>query len=89
MYDSLIKNTRKKEISDKHIKGLAVTNSIRFSGKEVGVANVYDACLATNFVYEFFGKFSSKRYGEIIANDIKIVAGKYGPHKKVSLPSPD
>lgn len=88
LYESLLENTMKKEISDKPVKGLAVTNSIRFSGKEVGINNIYDACLATNFVYEFFGKLSPKQYGEVFLNDIKIVIDRYGPHKKVKLPEP-
>lgn len=85
LYESQLKTTKKKIVKMNNVKGFAVTNSIRFSGKEVGVNNIYDASLATNFVYEFFGKFSVKKYGEILSNDIKIVAEVYGPHKKVSL----
>jgi len=53
----------------------------------LGINNIYDASLATNFVYEFFGKFSFKQCGEIITNNIKIVNQKYGYHKKTNLPN--
>ena len=87
LFESLMRNTRKKEIKHKFVSGLAVTNSIRFSAKDIGINNIYDASLATNFVYEFFGKFSLKQCGEIISNNIKIVNEKYGYHKKKNLPS--
>lgn len=88
LYNSLLETTRKKIIDETPVKGLAVTNSIRFSGSAVGVNNVYDAALAARFVYEFFGKFSPKYYREIAANNIRIVANKYRPHKTVKLPGP-
>ena len=87
LFESLMKNTKKKEIEHKYVSGLAVTNSIRFPAKDVGINNIYDASLATNFVYEFFGKFSFKQCGEIITNNIKIVNQKYGYHKKTNLPN--
>lgn len=82
LFEKLLLTTKKKRISDKHVRGLAVTNSIRFSGMEVGVYNIYDACLATNFVYEFFGKFSLMYIGKILCNNIKILLNRYGYHKK-------
>ena len=48
--------------------------------------NIYDACLATNFVYNYFGKFSVRQVGEIVVNDIKIVAERFGPHQKDKMP---
>lgn len=87
LFESLMKNTKKKEIEHKYVSGLAVTNSIRFPAKDVGINNIYDASLATNFVYEFLGKFSFKQCGEIIINNIKIVNQKYGYHKKTNLPN--
>lgn len=86
LFESLMRNTKKKEIRHKFVSGLAVTNSIRFSAKDIGIYNIYDASLAVNFVYEFFGKFSCRQFGEIISNNIKIVNEKYGYHKKINLP---
>jgi hypothetical protein PPSC2_c4905 len=89
LYNSLLKNTKKKILSNQSVKGFAITNSMRFSGRDVGVNNIYDACLATNFVYKFFGKFSAMKCAEVVRNDIKIIVDKYGPHRKLSLPHPE
>lgn len=86
LFEALMRNTKKKEVKQKFVGGMAVTNSIRFSAKDVSINNIYDASLATNFVYEFFGKFSFRQFGEIITNNIKIVNEKYGYHKKINLP---
>lgn len=86
LFESLMKNTKKKKMEHKFVSGLAVTNSIRFPAKDMGIHNIYDASLAVNFVYEFFGKFSVKQFGEIITNNIKILNDKYGYHKKENLP---
>ena len=87
LFDELMLNTKKKMISDKQVYGFAWTNSVRFSGNEVGVHNIYDAALATNFVYEFFGKFSCRKIGELIKNNAKIVCDRFGPHKKRKMPT--
>lgn len=86
LFETLMRNTRKKEMKQGFVNGLALTNSIRFSAKDIGIYNIYDASLATNFVYEFFGKISFRQFGEIISNNIKIVNEKYGYHKKINLP---
>lgn len=86
LFDSLMLNTKKKRISGKPVYGFAVTNSIRFSGNDVGVHNIYDAALATKFVYEFFGKFSCGQIGDLIKNDAKIIIERFGPHKKDKMP---
>ena len=87
LFDSLMQKTKKKRISGKQIYGFAVTNSIRFSGNEVGVNNIYEAALATPFVYEFFGKFSHRQIGELIKNNTKIVYDRYAPRKKDNMPT--
>lgn len=86
LFESLMKKTKKEKIEHKYVGGLAITNSIRFPAREVGIRNIYDASLATNFVYNFGGKFSIKQCGEILINNIKIVKRKYGYHKKIKLP---
>lgn len=87
LYDLLMKKTKKKRITGKQICGFAVTNSIRFSGNDVGINNIYEAALATNFVYEFFGKFSYRKIVELVKNDTKIVCDRYAPRKSDKLPS--
>lgn len=85
LYNDLLKSKKKKIVSPSHISGFAVTNSIRFSGNEIKVNNIYDACLATAFVYNFFGTFTAKKIGDIVINGIKIVNNKYGYHKRISF----
>lgn len=86
LFESLMRTTKKKKIEHKYVSGFAVTNSIRFPAKEVGIHNIYEASLATNFVYEFMGKFSIRQCGDILINNMKIVKDKYGYHKKMHLP---
>lgn len=87
LFESLMKKTKKKKIEHKYVSGLAVTNSIRVPAREAGIYNIYDASLATNFVYNFLGKFSVRQCGEILINDLKVVKEKYGYHKKTDLPN--
>lgn len=87
LFETLRKTAKKKVISTDKISGFAITSSIRFSGKEVGINNIYDASLAVNFVYNFFGKFSPKDIGKLLVNEVKIANAGLGPHKKVDFPN--
>lgn len=88
-FESLLKNTKKIIGKDRAVKGFAYTHSIRFPGNRLGIKNIYDASLATKFVYEFFGTFSTKEIGEMLRNSMQVVNARYGLHKKTSLPSID
>lgn len=85
LFESLLRTAKKKDISIEKIKGFAYTNSIRFSGNELNIHNIYEASLATNFVYHFFGKFTAKKIGELLLNDMKIIHSRYGYHKKIDF----
>lgn len=88
-FEELHKNTKKIIGRDRAIKGFAYTHSIRFPGNKLGINNIYDAALATKFVYEFFGTFSIKDMGGMLTNSMQVVNARYGIHKKISLPDID
>ncbi len=86
-FEHLLKNTKKVIGKDRAVKGFAYTHSIRIPGNRLGINNIYDASLATKFVYEFFGRFSAKEIGEMIINSMQVVNARYGYHRKTDLPS--
>ena len=55
------------------IKGLAVTNSFRMDGSKYGINNIYDACLATNIMYNLASSFKMSDIFSVIKNTFKIV----------------
>jgi glycosyltransferase involved in cell wall biosynthesis len=73
LFEKLMKSTKRKVIRAENVYGFAITNSIRFDGKELGIENIYDASLATNFVYNFYNKFSIKMLVNLIKNTYKII----------------
>ena len=89
LFDELYKSTKKVLGKDKAVKGFAYTHSIRFPGKRIGINNIYEASLATNFVYNFFGMFSIKEVMEMFCNSVQVVTARYGYHKKTNLPNID
>lgn len=87
LFNNLLKYKKKVIGKDKAVKGFAYTHSIRFPGNRIGINNIYDASLATKFVYEFFGTFSSHEVSEMLRNSMQIVNARYGFHKKINFPS--
>lgn len=85
-FNKLYMKTKKVIGKDKAVKGLAFTNSIRFAGNRLGINNIYDASLATKFVYNFFGKFSIRDIREIFINSVKVINARYGYLKKIKFP---
>jgi len=73
LFNSLLKTTKRKVVREKNVYGFVITNSIRFEGKELGINNIFDASLATNFVYNFYNKFSLKLFIELIRNTYKVL----------------
>lgn len=85
LFFDLLKKSKKKVFKIGEVYGFAITNSIRFEGTELGVNNIYDASLATNFVYRFYNRLSIQLLIVGLFNSIKIVLrSKF--HKKVKLP---
>jgi glycosyltransferase involved in cell wall biosynthesis len=85
LFFDLLKKAQKKVFTLGQVYGFAITNSIRFEGTELGVHNIYDASLATNFFYRFYNKLSSQFLLGGLINSFKIVL-RSKLHKKVKLP---
>lgn len=73
LFNQLMKNTKRKVVRNEHVYGFAVTRFVRFEGSELGINNIYDASLATNFVYNFYNKFSCRFILTFIKNSFKIL----------------
>jgi glycosyltransferase involved in cell wall biosynthesis len=73
LFNQLLATTKRKVVTNKDVYGFIITNSIRFEGTEVGINNIFDASLATNFIYNFYNKISLKEIFTIIRNTLKIL----------------
>lgn len=85
LFYDLLRKTKKKVFTVGEVYGFAITNSIRFEGTELGVQNIYDASLATNFVYRFYNRLSLQLFVNGLVNSFKIVL-RSKLHKKINLP---
>jgi glycosyltransferase involved in cell wall biosynthesis len=72
LFNHLLKATNRKVVREKEVYGFVITNSIRFEGTELGIKNIYDASLATNFVYNFYNKISLKGIFFFISNTFRV-----------------
>jgi len=73
LFNQLLTTTKRKVVRKKEVYGFLITNSIRFEGRELGIENIFDASLATNFVYNFYNKISFKEIIFFIRNTCKIL----------------
>lgn len=73
LFNELHKSTIKKHIIAENVYGFVITNSIRFDGSELGINNIYDASLATKFIYNFYNKIDNKQFGRFIKNQFLIL----------------
>ena len=73
LFDSLMKKTKRKVVRVDNLYGFVITNSIRFDGSEIGINNVFDAAIATPFVYSFYNKFSLKTIWNLFINEFKVL----------------
>lgn len=85
LFDQLIAKTRRKVFVTEEVYGFAITNSIRFEGTELGIYNIFDASLATNFVYNFYNKISIKGFFVFFKNTLRILI-RHKKYKKELLP---
>lgn len=85
LFFKLLKNSEKKVFRIAEVYGFAITNSIRFEGTELGINNIYDASIATNFVYNFYNRLSINLLIRGFVNSFKIVL-RSKLHKKEKLP---
>lgn len=86
LFTELNKKTKRKVGKNRSVSGFAVTNYVRLPGDEMKLNNIYDASLATTFIYHFFGKFRIKQLILMLVNSGKIVLARYGHFEKKDLP---
>ncbi len=85
LFDELYKKTKRKVVYKEDVSGFVITNSIRFSGAQLHMSNIYDASLATNFLYNFYSIFSLNLLWELFVNFFKVVR-RAKQHKIENLP---
>jgi glycosyltransferase involved in cell wall biosynthesis len=73
LFNQLMVKTKRKIIIMEDVYGFVITNSIRFEGTELGINNIFDASLATNFVYNFYNKTSINKIFLFIGNTLRIL----------------
>ncbi len=73
LFNKLMNTTKRKVYLKDEVFGFVITNSIRFEGKEMGINNIFDASLATNFVYNFYNRFSFKIIILLMKNTLKLL----------------
>lgn len=86
LFNKLIVKTKRKVKIREEVYGFAITHSIRFEGTELGINNIFDASLATTFIYNFYNKFSFNKILHLIRNSLKILI-KNMKVKRESLPN--
>jgi glycosyltransferase involved in cell wall biosynthesis len=73
LYDSLYQTTRKKIMHNKVKKEFTITRSLRFSGAEIGVNDIFEASLAIPFIYNFASQFNFKKFCNGVLNGAKAL----------------
>ena len=73
LFNQLMVTTKRKVVREAPVYGFAFTNSIRFEGTELGIYNIFDASLATNFVFNFYNKMSHKFIISFARNTLRIL----------------
>ena len=73
LFEKLMITTKRKVVRVEQVYGFVFTNSIRFEGTELGIYNIFDASLATNFVYNFYNKMSLKFILAFISNTLNVL----------------
>ena len=73
LFNKLMVKTKRKVVIMEDVYGFVITNSIRFEGTELGINNIFDASLATNFVYNFYNKISINEMFLFIRNTLRIL----------------
>lgn len=73
LYEKLYQSTRKKVMKGKVNIEFTITRSLRFSGRELNVRNIYEASLAVPFVYSFASSFNAKKLCKGYLNGLKAL----------------
>ena len=86
LYNELLSNTKKRIGRSAGVKGMAITKYVRFDGTDIGINNIFDASIATPFVFNSTSLFSTKNVISIVANTFKILFNR-NRYTTVNLPS--
>lgn len=73
LFNQLLAKSKRKVVRKEPVYGFVITNSIRFEGTELGINNIFDASLATNFVYNLYNRISFKAIITFIKNTIRVL----------------
>ena len=73
LFNQLMVSTKRKVVRGEDVNGFLITHSIRFEGSELGINNIFDASIATNFVYNFYNKMTIKDIISFIKNTCKVI----------------
>ena len=73
LFNKLMKTTKRKVYVKEEVFEFVITNSIRFEGTELGIKNIFDASLATNFIYNFYNRLSFKTIILLVKNTIRLL----------------
>jgi len=86
LFNQLLLTTKIKVPKGENIYGFLITNSIRFEGTQLGIRNIYDASLATSFIYNFYNTLSFKFVTNLIKNTFKLLKNSKS-YKITNLPN--
>ena len=77
LFDELYRTTKMRHSKAKPVVGFAYTNSLRFDGSQLGINNIFDASLATPFIYNISQHLSVKELFNMGRNSLNVVLNKY------------
>lgn len=73
LFNQLLTSGKRKVVRSEDVYGFVITNLVRFDGTKLGIHNIFDASLATNFVYSFYNRVSFKAIMAFIGNTCRII----------------
>jgi glycosyltransferase involved in cell wall biosynthesis len=86
LFNYLMSTTKRKVIINNEVYGFVITNSIRFEGTQLGIDNIFDASLATNFIYNFYNRITFKEILNFIKNTCRLII-RHKNYKLENLPN--
>lgn len=89
LYDELYKKTKRKVVRTSVFSGFIITlNSVMFDGGKMGLHNIYDAALASNFAFHISKSISIKEIWLLCLRCMHTILNSFNYHKE-SLPDID
>jgi hypothetical protein len=89
LFNQLQKTTIRKIVKSEEVHGFLISrSSIRFEGSKLGIHNIFDAALATNFVYGFYNRLTIKSFWEFLRRTFRVLI-RHSRYNKENLPNVD